>query len=98
MPFQQLLANMKRWTGDRGIKDWWSPKKRDRAHTNSSPNPAPPCLPSPPGTPPSPAPWTALGAPNYPWYPQARRFTADGYADWSRVMGEVATALATLDG
>ena len=45
-----------------------------------------------------PAPWTALGAPNYPWYPQARRFTADGYADWSRVMGEVATALATLDG
>ena len=45
-----------------------------------------------------PAPWTALDAPNYPWYPQARRFTADGYADWSRVMGEVATALATLDG
>ena len=44
-----------------------------------------------------PAPWTALGAPNYPWYPQARRFTAEGYADWSRVMGDVASALAALD-
>ena len=44
-----------------------------------------------------PAPWTALGAPNYPWYPQARRFTADSYADWSRVMGDVAAALAALN-
>lgn len=45
-----------------------------------------------------PAPWTALGAKNYPWYPQARRFTADSFADWSRVMDDVASALASLDG
>ena len=45
-----------------------------------------------------PAPWTALGAPNYPWYPQARRFTAKSYSDWSGVMGDVASALAALDG
>lgn len=45
-----------------------------------------------------PAPWTALGAPNYPWYPQARRFTADSFADWSGVMSDVASALAALSG
>jgi cytochrome c-type biogenesis protein CcmH/NrfG len=45
-----------------------------------------------------PAPWTALGAPNYPWYPQAKRFTAEDFADWSGVMRDVASALATLDG
>ncbi len=41
-----------------------------------------------------PAPWTALGAPRYPWYPQAKRFTAPGYADWKPVMMAAATALS----
>ena len=45
-----------------------------------------------------PAPWTALGASNYPWYPQARRFTAESFGDWSNVMSDVASALAALDG
>lgn len=43
-----------------------------------------------------PAPWTALGAANYPWYPQARRFTAKSFADWSGVMADVASALVVL--
>jgi len=43
-----------------------------------------------------PAPWTALGAPGYPWYPHAKRFTATGFADWRGVMDEVASALSAL--
>ena len=41
-----------------------------------------------------PAPWTALGTTNYPWYPQCRRFAAAGYGDWTPVMSSVARALA----
>jgi tetratricopeptide (TPR) repeat protein len=39
------------------------------------------------------APWTRLGAEDYPWYPQARCFATPDYGDWTGVMSKVAQAL-----
>jgi tetratricopeptide (TPR) repeat protein len=49
---------------------------------------APVWLISPPGV------WPMLGTEHYPWYPNARVFSAAAYNDWSPVMAEVAAALA----
>lgn len=38
--------------------------------------------------------WTALGTDRYPWYPQARLYMPEVYADWKRVMDRVAADLA----
>lgn len=39
--------------------------------------------------------WTRLGTDRYPWYPQARVFTAASLNDWAPVMAAVAQALKT---
>ncbi|WP_297510139.1 tetratricopeptide repeat protein [uncultured Caulobacter sp.] len=40
--------------------------------------------------------WTRLGAPNYPWYPQARCFVTETYRDWTQPMADIAEALAVF--
>ena len=45
-----------------------------------------------------PAPWPTLGSDAYPWYPQARRFTAEHMGDWGPAMRQAADALHTIDG
>lgn len=40
--------------------------------------------------------WTRLGESYYPWYPQARCFTATDYNDWTKPMAEIAEALKSL--
>jgi ADP-heptose:LPS heptosyltransferase len=41
----------------------------------------------------APAPWTHLGTPSPPWYPQARAFTARRHGDWTQAVAELASAL-----
>ncbi len=43
-----------------------------------------------------PAAWTRLGTDGYPWYANARSFSAARLGDWAPVLGSVAEALATL--
>lgn len=37
--------------------------------------------------------WTLLGSDRSPWYPTSRVFSADGFANWTAIMGDVAAAL-----
>jgi len=53
---------------------------------------APLWLISPPGV------WPRLGTDRYPWYPQARVFVPDRFADWGPLMADVAGALAAFVG
>jgi len=43
----------------------------------------------------TPGAWPRLGTARYPWYPQARTFTAQRFADWGPVMEAVADGLGT---
>lgn len=38
--------------------------------------------------------WTLLGSGRSPWYPTSRLFTSEGFANWTAIMADVASALA----
>jgi len=46
----------------------------------------------------TPGAWPRLGLPDYPWYPNARVFTPQTYAEWGPVMAQIALALAARAG